>query len=306
MRPLVALVAVAGCGRIAFDARGNSGVDAALSCPQGYTRDGASCYRASVGTADWLSAEAACEADGIGAHLAIIDDATEAVIVSKYRSSMTDNAWIGVGDQMIEGAYRTVTNQLPTYLQFASDQPDGIGQNCVMLGTGTDLRDADCASADDYICEYDGAPAVSLAWGVCPAGYMLLGNGCYRFVSSGAGAAGDWFTAEADCEDDAIGAHLVVVSSLTEAQFADQLAGPTTADFFIGATDLVTEGVWVTVANEPQFFLNWDVGEPNNGTTQNCLLLGDGDVLSSALCDQSDDYICEYDGILAVPTAWGQ
>jgi len=281
-------------------------MDTTSACPLSYTLDNGGCYRAGVGTAGWREAEAACEADGLGAHLAVIDDLTEAVTVGAYRSSATDNAWIGVGDAMLEGAYRTVTNRTPSYLQFASGQPDGIGQNCVMLGTGTELRDNDCTALDDYICEYDGIPAVSLAWGVCPEGYTLLGNGCYRFVVSGAGAPGTWFDAEADCADDGYGTHLIVVTSLTEAQFADQIAGAGTADFYIGATDLVTEGTWLTVANEPQVFLDWDVGEPNNGTSQNCVLLANGDVMSSAVCDNSDDYVCEYDGIPPVPAAWGQ
>ena len=107
-----ALLMVAGCGRVHFDARadGGAGSDAAapdggLVCPGGYTRTDDRCYRLEINpTAElaWIEAEAACEADGPGAHLLVVDDAVEAAsVVSRYGTAA--DAWIGVSDRVTEG-----------------------------------------------------------------------------------------------------------------------------------------------------------------------------------------------------------
>lgn len=304
MRGLVALVAVSGCGRIAFDPRSDAGADsgdAALVCPPTYTRDGTSCYRASADTRTWLAAEAACEADGLGAHLAIIDDAAEAAIVSQYRTSETDNAWIGVSDRVLEGTYLTVVNRAPTYLQFANGQPDGAGQNCIQLGTGIELRDNGCDSLDDYICEFDGIPALSFAWGACPNGYVFADQGCYREMS--AGAMLTWLEAEAECESDGFG-HLVVFETMAEFLAVDAMI-PTIADYWIGGSDLVVEGTFRSVIDTPFTIPAWQPGQPGGGTLENCLRINMNE-LATDQCDVANDYVCEYDGRAPVPATWGQ
>lgn len=299
------LVATAGCGRIAFDPRthGASGDSALLVCPPGYTADSGGCYRTGAGTAGWVVAEAACEADGIGAHLAVIDNAAEAAVVDRYRPAPTDLAWIGLTDRVTEGTYMTVTNVPAPYLVFAAGEPDGVTPDCILLGENLQLGDTDCATADDYICEYDGIPAVSAAWGVCLPGYTAMAGGCYRFVDADL----DWYEAEAACEADGPGCHLVILDSTPEAMVVDTVVPGSILDHFVGATDLVTEGTFIDIAGNPIGFMTWHAAEPDGGTIQNCLLLTDAVELKDGDCDTlGDDYVCECDGITPVPASWGR
>lgn len=303
-----ALVAItgSGCGRVAFDPRSDAAPPPdALVCPLGYTFDSGSCYRASTSVSTWLGAEAACEADAVGAHLAVIDDAEEAVVAGRYRSAPTDFAWIGTTDAVIEGEYRDVTNRAAAYVIFGAGEPDGDLQDCMLLRDGIELADANCSISDDYICEYDGIPAVSIAWGLCPAGYTFTGGSCYRFVAGALGTA-NWLEAEALCEADAVGAHLLVVDSMFEAQLIDGFVPTAILDHYVGASDLAIEGVYLSVTNIPLAYSVFAAGEPNGGTAQNCLRMNDEIMFSDVDCAPGDDYVCEYDGITAVPAAFGQ
>jgi hypothetical protein len=40
---------------------------------------------------------------------------------------------------------------------------------------------------------------------------------------------------------------------------------------YFGATDAMEEGTWVWEDGEPFSFSNWGSGEPNGGTSENCL-----------------------------------
>jgi hypothetical protein len=148
------------------------------------------------------------------------------------------------------------------------------------------------------------APRLSLDAGECPAGYLVAGASCYRPVID-AMPQPTWLEAETLCEADAVGAHLVVIDDATEAQVVDALAN--IVDHYIGASDLVNEGTFVTVTGQALGYSVWLAGEPNGGTVENCLVF-DSDVrrLSDLICTDTDDYVCEYDGIPAVPAAYGQ
>ncbi len=314
MLRVAALLAVTtACGRIAFEPRSDSGVgatdatatDVLLACPPGYTFDTGSCYRTSTVVADWLTAEAACEADGRGAHLAVIDSPAEAMVVDRYRPTPTDFAWIGATDVNTEGQYQSVTNRPHGYLLFGAGEPAGAAEDCIRLKDNLELGDGTCTTVDDYICEYDGIAAASPAWGVCPAGYTFLApGGCYRTVLSGPGST--WLASELACEADGPGSHLVVLDSVPEAMAIDGFAPGTIVDHWVGASDRVNEAAFPSVTNGPFGFTGFASGEPDGGTAENCLLFDDAVELSTTDCDTDDDYVCEYDGILAVPAAYGQ
>ena len=71
------------------------------------------------------------------------------------------------------------------------------------------------------------------------------------------------------------GWHLATITSLAEQQFLEANvlpALPSGVDhFWIGATDVQNEGSWQWVTGEPFSYTNWNVGEPNGGSTENFL-----------------------------------
>jgi hypothetical protein len=305
---LLLLAAVSGCGRIAFDPREDAQVDVAADapqCPAGYTFEAetGSCYRASATPLAWLAAEAACEAEG--AHLVAISDATEAAVADRYRNAAADFAWIGASDLAFEGSYVTVVNEPASYLMFATGEPDGPANDCLLLRTSLEIGDGDCGTADDYICEYDGRRGASPAWGVCPVSYTFSGRGCYRARVGISGGDYSWLDAEALCEADVAGAHLAVIESSQELADADAVAAARAiADYWIGLSDLATEGVYVSVTNTMPSYLPWN-GAPTGGTALNCVRASAG-IYSDQPCETGDDVMCEYDAIAPVPAAWGQ
>jgi hypothetical protein len=187
---------------------------------------------------------------------------------------------------------------------WAAAEPEGAGENCLLLNAGSTLSDYVCSNVDDYICEYDGVPAASPAWGVCPTGYTFAAPGCYRSMLSGAGTT--WLASELACEADRPGSHLVVLDSLAEAMTVDAFVPGAILDHWVGASDIVTESVFPSVTNGPFGFTTFAAGEPDGSTAENCLLFSDAVELSTGDCNTDDDYVCEYDGIDAVSAAFGQ
>ena len=179
-RVVVLLIALAGCGRVAFDPRSDAGggsgdapvfaLDAG-ECPPGYTFSSASCYRAETGAAGnglaWVLAEQDCENDAVGAHLVVIDDAAEATVVDTFVEASILDHWIGVSDVVTRDVYLTVTNRAPTYLVWDPAEPNGTdGEDCLLMDDAKALHDTDCIADDDYVCEYDGIAAVPAAYGL--------------------------------------------------------------------------------------------------------------------------------------------
>ena len=145
-----------------------------------------------------------------------------------------------------------------------------------------------------------------MAWGVCPSGYTFTGTGCYRFAGTAGSGTIDWFVSEAQCEADGPGRHLVVLDTMAEAMAVDTFVPSTIVDHFVGATDLVTEGTYISVLGTPFPYINWDTGQPAGGTARNCMIFTDATTMQAEDCVNGDDYVCEYDGIAPVPAAWGQ
>jgi hypothetical protein len=127
------------------------------ACPQGYVEAGTSCYRVSLIRANtWLDAELACEADGVGAHLATISDPAEsALFASLVQAANVNDTWVGVTDRLVEGMYRNVTGDLAAYLVWATDEPST--SDCVQ-SDGVEFHASQCDSSDEFVCEVDGIP----------------------------------------------------------------------------------------------------------------------------------------------------
>jgi hypothetical protein len=114
---------------------------------------------------------------------------------------------------------------------------------CGRVGFSTD-------ASVDAVTGSDAAP------GDCVAPYAMASGGCYRFVS----AAAPWVDAADDCEDDAPGAHLVVIGTIAEHHTIHALSG-SVLDVWLGYSDRASEGALVWVApggldptSDPCFF----------------------------------------------------
>jgi hypothetical protein len=166
----VTLVCMLGaCGRVGFDP-----LDDALpqdarppgprpaSCPQGYVRvDNYYCYRLHVtgGFLDeWTVLETDCEADGVGAHLAVIDDPTElAAIIALMESTSTED--ISVGFSRRSGRYLDVTGTA-AFLDWGLGEPDADGECGGVDVSNGGMEENACVDSmdDDHLCEFDGIP----------------------------------------------------------------------------------------------------------------------------------------------------
>lgn len=132
------------------------------TCPAGYTKIGglASSYRVSTSNAQWLPAEMDCENDGPGTHLAVIDNAAENTALT---STLTGaRFWFGLTDRTTENTWRTVTNNVQTYLPWEPQEPSGE-DDCVAIRDGL-ISDEDCTDNRPFICECDGVAAVPAAY----------------------------------------------------------------------------------------------------------------------------------------------
>lgn len=138
----------------------------------------------------------------------------------------------------------------------------------------------------------DGAPGLADANTSCPTGYLANVNGsCYRFVT----AAATWMLAEADCEDDASGAHLIVVDDATENAMLPPF-------HWIGYSEIVTAGVFLWVNGSTAAYAGFAASDPVIGGAQCVVTRPDG--WHDVNCGGLKSYVCEFDGIPADPTTY--
>ena len=136
-----------------------AGLDAAFACPPGYEVAGesGSAYRSGQ-ELGWLGAETACEADGPGAHLVVIDDDAENATVDALSSA--SRVWIGYSDRATANTWRWVTSEtgIDDGWDEGNGEPSGTG-DCAAMDEDGEWRDEICAGAQDYLCECDGRSA---------------------------------------------------------------------------------------------------------------------------------------------------
>lgn len=125
-------------------------------CPSSYTAVAgqSSRYRTNLTPRTWTDAEADCEDDGVGTHLAVVDTMAEHTAVDALTGA---SIWFGLTDRVVEGTPRWVTGATPSYTNYgpADNAPDydcaGIYQGAWAWG--------ECATLIKYVCECDGIPA---------------------------------------------------------------------------------------------------------------------------------------------------
>ncbi len=125
------------------------------------------------------------------------------------------------------------------------------------VGGSTD--DAGVDAPDDVAI--DAPPA-------CPATYAAVtgapADRVYRSIST----TGNWETQRTACAADGANAYLVIPDDATELMAINTLLP---GDYWVGVTDSAMEGTFLNVKGDPQTFLPWDIGQPNNVNNSDCV-----------------------------------
>jgi Lectin C-type domain len=169
---LIALLA--SCGRYGFDRTlgadsvsdggpgdgatpgDGAGDGVAASCPTRYAfAIGSSHYRLGNQT-EWPLAEASCEADGAGIHLAVIDNASEMTMLAAL--SGNSRTWVGVSDRKTDNVFLRVTGGVAPFLPWRNGDPSEAGPACAAWDPPSQYRDEQCVQGRQFVCECDGIP----------------------------------------------------------------------------------------------------------------------------------------------------
>ncbi len=223
----------------------------------------------------------ACRADG--AHLATLETQAESQFVGSFGGGLT---WIGLNDLDVEGTFRWETGPPVSYVGFTGIEPNDNGvEDCVYTNSNGSWNDSNCGASIPAICECE----VGFMPPPTPACRTMGGatklDGRAYFIRT---ATKTWADAEADCA--AIGAHLAVLADDEESIAVDNRF---VGDSWIGMSDLAAEGNYVWVNGSASTYRKWDLLEPTDTITQNCVRLSiswyDTD------CAQMKQYACECD-----------
>lgn len=153
-------------------------------------------------------------------------------------------------------------------------------------------RDADVADAD---ASYDAAVDAGMpdAAVMCPATYTSYPGTTSRYRTVTANAP--WLTAAADCADDGMNTHLIVIGTASEENAVDLIVA---GDKWLGLSDINTEGTFLWVTAEPTggyppaTGAPWETAEPDGAG--DCILLG-AQGWTDESCGLNREYICECD-----------
>jgi len=160
--------------------------------------------------------------------------------------------------------------------------------------------EADAGARPDAAASAVDAAAPDTAPADCPLNYARLGDAgtVYRL---GYGTA-TWDAGEADCDDDGVGTHLVVLDDQDEMELIASLIGD--GDAWIGVTDRVTPRRWLTVLGDEAPLLPWRQGAPDASGTACVTVLADGKQIDDTSCASVRRYVCECDGVEPKPGAF--
>jgi hypothetical protein len=176
------------------------------------------------------------------------------------------------------------------------------------VGCGKQLNADFCdAHPEDDRCLGGTGDGSTVDASACPSTYAVTFAGTasrYRIIDDEI----SWSAAQTDCGDDGTTTHLIVLNGDAERQ---ALAPHTTSlERHVGYSDKVTEGTWIPVTDDPAIYAAlvaldrppWNSGEPNEGTSGNCLAISNGLVLHDRSCDgQPAAYVCECDSFAPNP-----
>ena len=112
--------------------------------------EGDRAYLHCAGGMGWLDAWTTCAA--LDADLVVIDDETEDALLAER---VANNAWIGLSDRDVEGAFVWVDGQPLTYSHWAEGEPNDTGgiEDCAHLWTDGTWNDRPCDDLLGFVCE---------------------------------------------------------------------------------------------------------------------------------------------------------
>lgn len=250
-------------------------------------------------TMPWTEAKKQCEA--MGGHLVTITSQEENDIIAQLTSYGGRYAyWIGITDEIIEGAWRTVNGEAVPYENWADGQPnnqnneDYVHVRTQQNAKWNDATDMYANQTLGFICEYKYDPTY-----ITSVSFDTHNESKYEVFN----VLMTWDEAKAYCES--LGGHLVTISDKAEADYVNTLVknGGVSA-YWLGITDQQSEGTWQNITNEPLSYTNWAAGEPNNsGNVEHCGVIrydesySWNDLAATSYCS----FICEYDKYSSVP-----
>ena len=200
----------------------------------------------------------------------------------------------------VEGGGRGTVDVIATEVQPRGCEPDERCQldECVPWEAGIDAGAGEDGGAPaDASIPTDAAAADAAVPAECPDSYVLIDGSRYRPHL----LPGSWLSAEQDCEDDAVGAHLMVVDTVDE-HFLLHALTVGVPDVWIGYTDRREEGAfrWVAPGGLNPFDQTcfWDPAGLVNDLSADCVVqltdnaCGDWFVVG---CGGLHAYVCECD-----------
>jgi hypothetical protein len=136
-------------------------IDAPAMCPSSYmTVTGqTSHYRTVTTPQTWTAAEADCEDDGVGTHLAVIGSVSEDAAVDALTGA---SIWFGLTDRKVEATPRWVTGATPIYTNYGT-MTNTTAYDCAGIYQGK-WAWGQCTTLIPYVCECDGVPADPTAY----------------------------------------------------------------------------------------------------------------------------------------------
>ncbi|XP_033628290.1 alpha-N-acetylgalactosamine-specific lectin-like [Asterias rubens] len=148
-------------------------VSHSVTCPPLWSKYGSKCYRFFGQRKSWHDAEKHCRgffnSDSQG-HLATIrDSSTNDLLLEMWKTSLIsiqsegDRVWIGLNDQVAEGAYRWISEgtqsirwgQRPPDVWLPGQPDGGEGEHCVDFWNNSGKigwNDENCARENAFIC----------------------------------------------------------------------------------------------------------------------------------------------------------
>lgn len=213
----------------------------------------------------WLSALKFCERRG--GHLAVVNSAEENEVLYQLAKPYTTYAWLGGTDDVKEGNWYWINSEDFTLSdKWNSGEPnnDGNGEHCLELmtsdnhpGQWNDISN-ESTRVKGFICEYDNNRTIDLTK-FQPVATREYNGKTYEVFDNNL----DWQTAKLVCERK--GGHLVVIDDANENSFVGNLISSCGKDeYWLGISDYMDEGDWVSVLGEKAQFTKWTSGEPSN------------------------------------------
>ncbi len=175
-------------------------------------------------------------------------------------------------------------------VEYACDAPAGYvadSTDCDDGSAAVSPGDTEtCNSIDD---DCDGAVDSAAACGCATDTYSGTGH-TYLFCNT----ASYWPAASTACST--LGYHLVTMGSAAENAWVTSSTNSLMPSYdpWIGYNDIASEGSWVWDNGEAVTYTNWNSGEPNNSSNEDCTHLYDGGTWNDHQCSGlSAGYICE-------------